>query len=79
MSVQSNKDLKDYRCNRGKVTQQPPIVYTQYKYKPWLTKPNKIKIKLLEGDTFQCNLMGDAINSETYMKWYYNYLRVIVE
>ncbi len=24
-------------------------------------------------------LMGDASNAETYMKWYYNYLRIIVE
>ena len=23
--------------------------------------------------------MGDASNAETYMKWYFNYLRVIVE
>ena len=79
MSVPSNRDLKDYECERGKVMQQPPIPYAQYKYKPWLTEPDKIKIKLLEGDTFQCNLMGDASNSKTYMKWYYNYLRVIVK
>ncbi len=24
-------------------------------------------------------LMGDASNAETYMKWYFNYLRIIVE
>ena len=23
--------------------------------------------------------MGDASNAETYMKWYFNYLRIIVE
>ena len=48
-------------------------------YKKWLTEPDKIKIKLLGGDIFQCDLMGDASNAETYMKWYFNYLWVIVE
>jgi hypothetical protein len=42
-------------------------------------EPDKIKIKLLGGDTFLCDLMGDASNAKTYLKWYYNYLRVIVE
>jgi hypothetical protein len=77
MSVPSSDDLKDYECERGKVTQQPPIAYAQYKYKPWLTKPNKMKIKLLEGDTFTCSLIGDASNAKTYVKWYFVYLRVI--
>jgi hypothetical protein len=54
-------------------------LYAQYRYKKWLTEPDKIKIKLLGGDTFQCDLMGDASNAKTYMKWYFNYLRVIVE
>jgi hypothetical protein len=79
MSVPSDQDLKDYECKRGKVTKRPPISYAQYHYKKWLTEPDKIKIKLLRGDTFQCDLMGDASNAETYMKWYFNYLRVIVE
>ncbi len=51
----------------------------QYRYKKWLTEPDKINIKLLGGDTFQCELMGDASNAETYMKWYFIYLRIIVE
>jgi hypothetical protein len=79
MSVPSDQDLKGYECERGKVTQCPPILYAQYHYKKWLTEPDKIKIKLLGDDTFQCDLMGDASNAETYMKWYFNYLRVIVE
>ena len=79
MSVPSNQDLKDYECERGKVTQHPPISYAQYRYKKWLTEPDKIKIKLFGGDTFQCDLMGDASNAETCMQWYFNYLRVIVE
>ena len=54
-------------------------MYAQYCYKKWLTEPDKIKIKLLGGDIFQCDLMGDASNAETYMKWYFNYLWVIVE
>jgi hypothetical protein len=79
MSVPNNQDLKGYKCERGKVTQRPPISYLQYRYKKWLTEPDKITIKLLGGDTFQCKLMGDASNAETYMKWYFNYLRIIVE
>ncbi len=54
-------------------------MYAQYRYKKWLTEPDKIKIKLLGGDTFQYDLMGDASNAKTYMKCYFNYLRVIVE
>jgi hypothetical protein len=79
MSVPNDQELKDYKCERGKVTQCPPIAYVQYRYKKWLVEPDKLKIKLLRGDTFLVELMGDASNSETYMKWYYNYLRIIVE
>ena len=64
---------------KGKSHAATPIRYPQYKYKPWLNEPDKIKIEVLEGDTFQCNLMEDASNSETYIEWYYNYLRVIVK
>jgi hypothetical protein len=64
---------------KGKVTQRPPILYAQYHYKKWLVEPDKIKVKLLRGDTFLVELMGDTSNAETYMKWYFNYLRVIVE
>jgi hypothetical protein len=42
-----------------------------------ITEPNRIKIKLLEGDTFQCNLMEDASNPETYVKWLFIFIRVI--
>jgi hypothetical protein len=79
MSVPSDQDLKDYECERGKVTQRPPISYAQYRYKKWLVEPDKLKVKLLGGDTFLVELMGDASNTETYMKWYFNYLRIIVE
>jgi hypothetical protein len=79
MSVPNDAELKDYECERGKVTQRPPIAYAQYRYKKWLVEPTKLKVKLLGGDTFLVELMGDASNAETYMKWYYNYLRIIVE
>jgi hypothetical protein len=68
MSVPNNQDLKDYECERGKVTQRPPILYAQYRYKKWLVEPDKLKVKLLGGDTFLVELMGDAYNAETYMK-----------
>ncbi len=70
MSVPNNQDLKDYECKRGKITQRPPISYAQYRYKKWLVEPDKFKVKLLGGDTFLVELMGDASNAETYMKWY---------
>jgi hypothetical protein len=77
MSVPSSNDLKNYACERGKITQRPHILCAQSNYKQWLTRPNKIKIKLLEGDTFACSLMGDSHNAKTYMKGYFVYLRVI--
>jgi hypothetical protein len=64
---------------KGKGHTVTPISYAQYRYKKWLTEPDKIKIKLLGGDTFQCDLMGGTSNAKTYMKWYFKYLRVIVE
>jgi hypothetical protein len=79
MSVPNNQELKDYECERGKVTQRPPIAYAQYCYKKWLVEPEKLKVELFGGDTFLVELMGDASNAETYMKWYFNYLRIIVE
>ncbi len=68
MSVPNNQELKDYECKRGKVTQRPPISYAQYRYKNWLVEPDKLKVKLLRGDTFLVELMGGASNAETYMK-----------
>jgi hypothetical protein len=79
MSLPSDQELKDCECERGKVTHRPPIAYAQYRYKKYLVELDKLKIKLLGGDTFLVELMGDASNAETYMKWYFNYLRIIVE
>ncbi len=72
MSVLNDQELKDYKCERGMVTQGPPISYAQYHYKKWLVEPDKLKVKLLGGKTFLVELMGDASNAETYMKWYFN-------
>ena len=69
MSVLALDDLRDHGCERGKVTQQPPIAYAQFKYKPWITEPVNIKIKLLEGDTFLCNLMSNESHPKSYVKW----------
>ena len=79
MSVLALDDLRDHGCERGKVTQQPPIAYAQFKYKPWITEPVNIKIKLLEGDTFLCNLMSNASNPESYVKWILVFLHVMEE
>ena len=69
MSVVRLDDVKDGDCERGRVTQRPPISYAQFKYPLWVTKPNTIKIKLPGGDRFACDLMNDAGNAEMYLKW----------
>ncbi len=60
-----------------RVTQQPPISYTQYKYPKWLSEPDTVKVKLPQGDQYVCGLMHDASNAETYLKWFQTYLRVL--
>ena len=64
-------DPKDQDCKKRTITVQPPIGYVQFKYKPWVTAPQWIKLKLAdaEGNQFTSNLMDDASNSETYLKW----------
>ncbi len=69
MSVAGSDDLRDHDCECGKVTQRPLIAYAQFKYKPWVTELNIIKIKLPGGDQFQCDLMSNTGNAETYLKW----------
>ena len=44
-----------------------------------VTKPNRMKIKLLEGDTFQCNLMSTPSNAKSYVKWLLLFIRVLCE
>ncbi len=46
MSVIGPEDIMDADCERGRVTQQPPISYVQYKYPKWLTEPDSVKVKL---------------------------------
>jgi hypothetical protein len=72
-------DLRDQDCERGKVTQQPLIAYAQFKYKPWVTKPNSIKIKLHGGDQFICDLISDTGNVDTYLKWIQVFMCVLDE
>ena len=62
-------NLKDQDCKKEKITVRPPNSYTQFKYKQCVTAPQSIKLKLLEGNQFSCNLMDDSSNSETYLKW----------
>ena len=62
-------DVKYQDCKYGKVNQKPTISYTQFRYKLWVTEPNTIEIKLPGGDQFTCDLMNDAGNAETYLKW----------
>ena len=74
MSVVGLDDVKDGDCERGKVTQQPPISYVQFKYPKWITKPASIKVRLPKGDQFTCDLMNDASNTKRYLKWVQNYI-----
>ncbi len=79
MSVARLDDVEDGDCECGRVNQRPHISYAQFKYKLWVTKPNTIKITLPGGDQFTCDLMIDAGNAETYLKWIQVYNRVLGE
>ncbi len=46
MSVIGSEDIKDADCERGRVTQRPPISYAQYKYPKWLSEPDSVKVRL---------------------------------
>ncbi len=50
MSVIGPENITDADCERGRVTQRPPISYAQYKYPKWLTEPDTVKVRLLKGD-----------------------------
>ncbi len=65
MSVAGPEDIKDGDCERGRVTQRPPISYAQYKYPKWLTELDSVKVKLPQGDQYTCDLMHDASNAKT--------------
>ena len=69
MSVVGLDDVKDGDCERGKVTQRPPISYAQFNYPKSITKLDSIKVRLPKGNQFTCDLMNDASNTETYLKW----------
>ncbi len=79
MSVIGPEDIKDADCERKRVTQRPPISYAQYKYPKWLSEPDTVKVKLPQGNQYVCDLMHDASNAETYLKWFQTYLRVLGE
>jgi hypothetical protein len=69
MSVVGLDDVKGGDCEWGKVTEQPPISFVQFKYPKWITKLDSIKVRLPGGDQFICDLMNDTSNTETYLKW----------
>ncbi len=77
MSVARPEDIKDGDCERGRVTQRPPISYAQFKYPKWLTEPDSVKVILPRGDQYTCDLMHDASNTKIYLKWFQTYLRVL--
>ena len=58
MSVVGSDDVKDGDCERGRVTQRPPISYAQFKYSKWITEPVSIKVcpkRKAEGDLLASN------------------------
>ena len=73
------EDIKDGDCERGRVTQGPPILYAQFKYPKWLTEPDSVKVKLPKGDQYTCDLMHAASNAKIYLKWFQTYLCVLGE
>ncbi len=77
MSVVWPDDIKDGDCERGMVTQRPPISYAQFKYPKWITEPDSVKVRLPKGNQYTCDLMNDASNAETYVKWVQVYIRVL--
>ncbi len=77
MSVVGSNDIKDGDCERGRVTQQPPISYAQFKYPKWITKPDSVKVRLPKGDQYTCDLMNNASNAETHLKWIQVYFCVL--
>jgi hypothetical protein len=79
MSIIGPEDIKDADCERGRVTQRPPISYVQYKYPKWLSEPDTDKVKLPQGDQYTCDLMHDASNAKTYLKWFQTYLCILDE
>ncbi len=79
MSVGGLDDVKDGDCELGKVTQWPPISYAQFKYPKWITELDSIKVRLPKGDQFTCDLMNNASNAETNLKWIQVYIRVLGE
>ncbi len=79
MSVIRPDDIKDGDCECGRVTQWPPISYAQFKYPKWLTEPDSVKVRLPKGDQYTCDLMNDASNAETYLKWIQLYLCILGE
>ncbi len=72
-------DIKNGDCEGGKVTQQPPISYAQFKYPTWITKPDSVTARLPIGDQFTCELMNNPSNAETYLKWIQVYICVLGE
>jgi hypothetical protein len=79
MSVPRPEDIKDGDCKRGRVTQQPPISYAQFKYPKWLTEPDSVKVRLPKGNQYTCDSKHDTSNAGTYLKWFQTYLCVLGE
>jgi hypothetical protein len=77
MSVVGSDEVKEGDCECGKVTQRPLISYAQFKYPKWITEPDSIKVKLPGGDQYTCDLMNNASNTETYLKWVQVYEHVL--
>ena len=77
MSVVGPDDTKDEDCERGRVTQQPPILYAQFKYPKWITEPDSVKVRLPKGDQYTCDLMNNASNAKTYLKWIQVYICIL--
>ena len=67
-STLTSVELSDADCEKGQVTQRPPIAYAQSKSGTALMSTREtIKMKTPEGESKQ-NLLGDGADGEEYVK-----------
>jgi hypothetical protein len=74
-STPTSQELSDAECEKGQVTQQPPIPYAVSKNGLLLsTLRETIKIKMPEGESKQ-TLLGNGVDGEEYLKHLMSFTR----
>ncbi len=66
--IPTSVELNDSECEKGHVTQQPPILYAVYKAGLiMMTTRGTVKIKTTEGEHKQA-ILGNKVDGEEYIK-----------